>query len=326
MFAIIGFFGSVGFAVCLIWLFIALIRKKPKKKAAIALAICLILFVGGVALTPGSSNAGEGKLPVSNGSSILTSNPEPTQREEPQEQDTSEPIVQDVTKEDILSQKTSATYKDLLRTPDEYAGEYVVVTAKINQILEEGIFETTKYYFGRTDESGYEFYFDDEYCFMDKRLDDDTKLLEEDVLVVYGRFAELKKFSRALTGADVEIPVVEMLYVEILDENSAESAVIDTSGMTVEQQNAIKKAQSYLDFSGFSYEGLIKQLEYEGFPNDVAVYAADNCGADWNEQAAKKAKSYMEIMAFSKEQLIEQLEYEGFTHEQAVYGAEQNGY
>ena len=76
----------------------------------------------------------------------------------------------------------------------------------------------------------------------------------------------------------------------------------------------------------FSYSGLIKQLEFEGYSTEDATYAADNCDADWNEQAAKKAKQYLETMAFSRDGLIEQLEFEGYTAEQAAYGAEQNGY
>ena len=56
------------------------------------------------------------------------------------------------------------------------------------------------------------------------------------------------------------------------------------------------------------------------------MYAADNCDADWNEQAVKKAKQYLETTAFSRDGLIEQLEFEGYTAEQAAYGAEQNGY
>ena len=60
---------------------------------------------------------------------------------------------------------------------------------------------------------------------------------------------------------------------------------------TTGEKNALKKAQSYLSFSAFSYNGLIGQLEYEQYSHDEAVYAADNCGADWNEQAVAKAKS-----------------------------------
>lgn len=100
----------------------------------------------------------------------------------------------------------------------------------------------------------------------------------------------------------------------------------ETQKTTTGQTNALKKAKEYLGFTSFSHEGLIGQLEYEGFTKEEASYGADNCGADWNEQASKKAKDYLDFMAFSRDSLIEQLEYDGFTHEQAVYGAEKNGY
>ena len=95
---------------------------------------------------------------------------------------------------------------------------------------------------------------------------------------------------------------------------------------TIGEKNALKKALSYLDYMAFSYSGLIKQLEYEGYSHEEAVYGVDNCGADWNKQAALKAKSYLDYMAFSREGLIEQLEYEGFTKEQAEYGVQAVGY
>jgi len=94
------------------------------------------------------------------------------------------------------------------------------------------------------------------------------------------------------------------------------------TSQTMGQKNALSSAKSYLDYSAFSYKGLIEQLEYEGYSYEDAVYAADNCGANWNEQALKSAKSYLDYSAFSRDGLIEQLEYDGFTNEQAVYGAQ----
>lgn len=95
---------------------------------------------------------------------------------------------------------------------------------------------------------------------------------------------------------------------------------------TIGENNALSKALSYLDVLAFSYSGLITQLEYEGYTHQEAVYAVDNCGADWNEQAALKTQSYLDYSAFSREGLIEQLEYEGFTREQAEYGVQSVGY
>ena len=95
---------------------------------------------------------------------------------------------------------------------------------------------------------------------------------------------------------------------------------------TIGQDNALSAAKTYLAMMAFSYKGLIKQLEYEQYSHEDAVYGADNCGADWNEQAAKAAKQYMELMAFSRASLIEQLEYDGFTPEQVEFGVNAVGY
>ena len=97
------------------------------------------------------------------------------------------------------------------------------------------------------------------------------------------------------------------------------------SSGALSQKNAVRAAKSYLDYSAFSRQGLIDQLEYEGYSHADAVYGADHSGADWKEQAVKSAKNYLAYMSFSRKELLDQLEYEGFTHEQAVYGADGAG-
>ena len=94
---------------------------------------------------------------------------------------------------------------------------------------------------------------------------------------------------------------------------------------TASQRNAVRAARDYLDFMSFSKQGLIQQLEFDGYSNEDAVYGTDQIGADWKEQAARKAEEYNDLMPFSRQGLIEQLEYEGFTHEEAVYGVDSIG-
>lgn len=69
------------------------------------------------------------------------------------------------------------------------------------------------------------------------------------------------------------------------------------------QENAIKKAQSYLNYTAFSRQGLVDQLEYSDFETADAEFAVQTIeadgGVDWNEQAVKKAKSYLEYTSFS---------------------------
>lgn len=103
---------------------------------------------------------------------------------------------------------------------------------------------------------------------------------------------------------------------------SEEQEVSEDPNLTTGQKSALASAKSYLDYSAFSYSGLIEQLEYEGYTTEDATYAVDNCGADWNEQALASAISYLDYSAFSYKGLKEQLEYEGFTSKQATYGAD----
>lgn len=103
--------------------------------------------------------------------------------------------------------------------------------------------------------------------------------------------------------------------------NSNSQLLVETIG----QKNALARAISYLRSSSFSYESLIHQLEYEGYSNADATYAARYCGANWNEQVLKKAKSYLHTSSFSYSGLIHQLEYEKFTSEQAKYGVDNCG-
>ena len=113
-----------------------------------------------------------------------------------------------------------------------------------------------------------------------------------------------------------------------VDNESAKSSVQETvvdDGLSVSQRNAVKKAQSHLQYSEFSYSGLIDQLKFEGFSDEDATYAADNCGADWRDQALKKAKSHLEYSSFSKSGLIDQLKFEGFSDDEATYGVENCG-
>jgi len=107
---------------------------------------------------------------------------------------------------------------------------------------------------------------------------------------------------------------------EVVEEDPIEEE--KSNEVTLGEKNALSSALNYLAVMPFSHSGLVKQLEFEGYTNEEAVYAADNCGADWNEQALKSALNYLATMPFSKSGLVEQLKFEGFTNDQAVYGVD----
>ncbi|MDE6030284.1 MAG: hypothetical protein K2G32_01515, partial [Oscillospiraceae bacterium] len=96
------------------------------------------------------------------------------------------------------------------------------------------------------------------------------------------------------------------------------------------QTRAIRTAHSValerLEDRPCSLNQLVGYLEKEGFSHDEAVDAAENCGADWNEQALNKALSILENYACGYDHIVRELEeYNLFTHEQAVYAADNCG-
>ena len=109
------------------------------------------------------------------------------------------------------------------------------------------------------------------------------------------------------------------------EETSPQPNSVDSSNATSGEKNALSKALQYLNYSAFSYSGLVDQLEYEGYSSSEATYAADHCGANWKEQAVEKALSYLDYSAFSYNGLVEQLEYEGFSSSEAQYGVDNCG-
>ena len=97
------------------------------------------------------------------------------------------------------------------------------------------------------------------------------------------------------------------------------------AGGTEAQQDAMADAVDYINQMAFSRDWLIAQLVSDGHETNDAAWAADHCGADWNEQAYKKAEEYLALTSFSHQDMVDQLLFEGFTADQAEYGAKKAG-
>ncbi|MDY5840484.1 MAG: Ltp family lipoprotein [Corynebacterium camporealensis] len=62
-----------------------------------------------------------------------------------------------------------------------------------------------------------------------------------------------------------------------------------------DQDAALAKAESYMSYSNFSKEGLLRQLHSEhgeGFSDEAARYAVDTIDIDWNEKAVASANAH----------------------------------
>ena len=108
------------------------------------------------------------------------------------------------------------------------------------------------------------------------------------------------------------------------DDTSTSSFTDDYSALDYESQNCYDQAMSYLDFMAFSRNGLIHQLQHDGYTDNAISNALDlleKYYVSWDTEAVKKAQEYMETFSFSQQRLYEQLIHDGFTEGQANYGA-----
>lgn len=157
----------------------------------------------------------------------------------------------------------------------------------------------------------------------------------------FGGFDTSKDDDSSLSSSEITTPQITQsdengeAVESIPGQNNSEannpvetSDVINPSpaeSLSIGKYNALRAAEQYLSVMAFSRQGLIDQLEFSGYETADAEFAADTCGADWNEQAIKQAKNYLDTMAFSQSGLIDQLEFGGFTTEQAEYGVSNCG-
>ena len=101
-------------------------------------------------------------------------------------------------------------------------------------------------------------------------------------------------------------------------ETAAATTADSNSSYASAKEAAVADAKKFLEKANYSYQGLYNDLVYMGYADEDA----DNCGADWSEQAVKRAKALAANGITNYDNLVEKLESEGFTGEQAAVGAQ----
>ena len=168
----------------------------------IVIVFAVIIFVGFVA-----SNSQEENIAQNSSQSDTTEN---TTEEKKTDTNISEEEYKKLCKE--------YNYKDVLRNPENYIGEKIVITLEISSVHEKSLSNPTKYYFAYSEsepESG--FYFGDRYGVFDKRENTDLKLLKDDVIKVYGEIADPQQTQSIIVMSE-ELFCIDMKYVELLSE------------------------------------------------------------------------------------------------------------
>lgn len=126
-------------------------------------------------------------------------------------------VVPEISEDDYKAECQTVDYKELCRYPEKYEGTKIVVKVKVSQIIDANFSGSEKAWRTYTDNSGYGFYADDEYYMLDKRGGDAVKILDDDIITVYGEFTGLEKITRALTSTTDELPRIEVKYADLVE-------------------------------------------------------------------------------------------------------------
>lgn len=132
------------------------------------------------------------------------------------------------------------SWDSLMRYEEVYIGQDIAFTGMVSQILDD---DTLIVY---DDADGDGLYADGQYCIRDKRSFDTTRILEDDEITIYGRYAGSAKLTRAIGNTEMSLPelymyVCDFAEVELkadketaenMDYSLYEDIIIDTEGGT----------------------------------------------------------------------------------------------
>lgn len=166
---------------------------------AIIVLIVLSAIGGSSSSSDGSASSSTTKASASTASSVAS-------------------VVPEISEDDYKAECQTVDYKELCRYPEKYEGTKIVVKVKVSQIIDANFSGSEKAWRTYTDNSGYGFYADDEYYMLDKRGGDAVKILDDDIITVYGEFTGLEKITRALTSTTDELPRIEVKYADLVEE------------------------------------------------------------------------------------------------------------
>lgn len=188
--------------------------KKQKKKSGCVevLVVCIGIFIAFFFIIP----------------TLLTSNIEEDREDNQkkiQSETTQKPKIKEnvskedkekksISKKDYIRKCKEYDYKKVLRNPSKYVGKKIKVRLKISQVHEESILNASKYYFAYSNDE-YDMWIGNEYAIIDMRDKEKPKILEEDIIEVYGEIAEPEQ-TKSLLMASNEVFSINMKYSKLI--------------------------------------------------------------------------------------------------------------
>lgn len=123
--------------------------------------------------------------------------------------------AKEMSKTDFINSCESYNYKDLERNADELSGSYIKVTLWIEQDVDGG---TTYRAYSKGPYDDSTMWSGNEYLLNDVRDNPDPKIVEQDIVTVYGVYNGEQTVERAIGGED-NVPSIDILYADIQNAN-----------------------------------------------------------------------------------------------------------
>ena len=114
------------------------------------------------------------------------------------------------TEEEYKAECIYVSYEDIARNPDNYKGTFAVFSGQVAQVQESGNnvvirLNVTRGYYGIWEDTVYIEY---------TKAQNESRILEEDIITVYGQLNGIKTYT-AVLGNSISIPYLKAKYIEI---------------------------------------------------------------------------------------------------------------
>lgn len=212
------------FVIGAIMAIIDICKKDGKKKTCsiIALIICGIWLIIGITYS-GSSGSNNNNASKDNNVSKIESesnNGNIHEADAETEQSNDDPEIPQISEEEFKSSCQAFDYKTIARNPNDYIGQNFVVDVKVFQSASGKWYSDYDTYYKAYTNDEYDIWMGD-FLYIIDRQDKDSenyvKVLEDDIIRVYGTFNGMSESKNALTNTTSEDVSLDMFYCELLE-------------------------------------------------------------------------------------------------------------
>lgn len=120
--------------------------------------------------------------------------------------------AQELSIDDFKSQCKTIPYSDLMRTPDDYKGEYIKLEVQISQVLSSDLHYVC-YTKGKDDSKEYGYY-GDQFSVYDNRAEKEPKIIEDDFATIYGIYGGTESVTTVF-GETKDAPIINLIFIEL---------------------------------------------------------------------------------------------------------------